>query len=87
MPPWRPEIRNLLDRASRFLGLAALLTVVLAAVAVGLAADRYLRRHLDGCAVMRCLGARSDTILAIHAGAGGTESQDWASMLLRNSGV
>ncbi|MBK9311225.1 MAG: ABC transporter permease [Rhodocyclaceae bacterium] len=64
----RPEIRNLLDRASRFLGLAALLTVVLAAVAVGLAADRYLRRHLDGCAVMRCLGARSDTILAIHAG-------------------
>lgn len=64
----RPEIRNLLDRASRFLGLAALLTVVLAAVAVGLAADRYLRRHLDGCAIMRCLGARSSSILAIHAG-------------------
>ncbi len=26
---------------------------------------------------------RNDAILAIHAGAGGTESQDWASMLLR----
>lgn len=26
---------------------------------------------------------RNDALLAIHAGAGGTESQDWASMLLR----
>ena len=26
---------------------------------------------------------RNDAILAIHAGAGGTESQDWAAMLLR----
>jgi putative ABC transport system permease protein len=64
----RPEVRNLIDRSSRFLRLAALLTVVLAAVAVGLAADRYLRRHLDGCAVMRCLGAREAQILAIHGG-------------------
>ena len=64
----RPEIRNMIERASRFLRLAALLTVVLAAVAVGLAADRYLRRHLDACAVMRCLGARANQILAIHGG-------------------
>jgi putative ABC transport system permease protein len=64
----RPEIKNLIERAGRFLRLAALLTVVLAAVAVGLAADRYLRRHLDACAVMRCLGARSNQILAIHGG-------------------
>lgn len=64
----RPEIRNLLERAGRFMRLAALLTVVLAAAAVGLAADRYLRRHLDGCAVMRCLGARSRQILVIHGG-------------------
>ena len=64
----RPEVRNMLDRAGRFLRLAALLTVVLAAVAVGLATDRYLRRHLDGCAVMRCLGASANRILTIHGG-------------------
>ena len=64
----RPEIRNMLDRGGRFLRLAALLSVVLAAVAVGLATDRYLRRHLDGCAIMRCLGASANRILAIHGG-------------------
>ena len=64
----RPEVRNVIERSGRFLRLAALLTVVLAAVAVAMAADRYLRRHLDGCAVMRCLGASADRILAIHGG-------------------
>jgi putative ABC transport system permease protein len=64
----RPEVRNLIERAQRFLRLAALLAVILAAVAVGLAADRYMRRHLDGCAVLRCLGAREAQILVIHGG-------------------
>lgn len=64
----RPEIRNLTERAQRFLRLAALLAVVLAAVATALAAERYLRRHLDACAVMRCLGASGAQILLIHGG-------------------
>ena len=64
----RPEIRNMLDRAQRFLSLAALLAVVLAAVAVALAADRYMRRHLDACAVMRCLGASQAQVMTIHGG-------------------
>ena len=64
----RPEVRNMLERAQRFLRLAALLAVILAAVAMGLAADRYVRRHLDACAVMRCLGAREAQLLAIHGG-------------------
>ena len=62
----RPEIRSALERAEKFLGLSALLSVVLAAVAVALAARRYLRRHLDGCAVMRCLGASQGLILRLH---------------------
>ena len=64
----RPEVRTLIERAQRFMRLAALLAVVLAAVAVALAAERYLRRHLDGCAVMRCMGAREAQLLAIHGG-------------------
>ncbi|MDO8959950.1 MAG: FtsX-like permease family protein [Rhodocyclaceae bacterium] len=64
----RPEIRNIIERAQRFLRLAALLTVVLAAVAVGMAARRYMQTHLDACAVMRCLGASERQILLIHGG-------------------
>jgi putative ABC transport system permease protein len=64
----RPEVRSALDRAQRFLRLAALLAVVLAAVAVGLATRRYMQRHLDGCAVMRCLGARQGQVLRLYLG-------------------
>lgn len=53
----RPEIRQTLERAEKFLGLSALVAVILAAVAVALAASRYLRRHLDAAAMMRCFGA------------------------------
>ncbi len=62
----RPEIRSALERAERFLGLAALVSVVLAAVAIALAARRFVVRHLDGCAVMRCLGARQMTIVRLY---------------------
>ncbi len=62
----RPEIRGALDRAQRFLGLSTLLTVVLSAVAVALAARRYLQRHLDACAVMRCMGMTQRRLLRLH---------------------
>jgi len=52
----QPQVRETLDRAGHFLRLVALLTALLAAVAIAMAAHRYTRRHLDGCAVMRCLG-------------------------------
>ena len=64
----RPEIRSALDRAGRFLGLAALISVVLAAVAVAMAARRHSARHLQGSAVMRCLGASQRTLVGIHVG-------------------
>ena len=64
----RPEIRSALDRAGRFLGLAALVSVVLAAVAVAMAARRHSARHLQGAAVMRCLGASQRTLAGIHIG-------------------
>ena len=64
----RPEVRGALDQAQRFLRLAALLAVILAAVAVGLSARRFMRRHLDGCAVMRCVGAKQAQVLRIVVG-------------------
>ena len=64
----RPEVRSALDRAGRFLGLAALVSVVLAAVAVAMAARRHSERHLSGTAVMRCLGASQRTLVGIHVG-------------------
>lgn len=62
----RPEVRAALARAGQFLGLAALTSVVLAAVAVAMAARRFTQRHLDSCAVMRCLGARQATIFRLY---------------------
>jgi len=64
----RPEIRQALDSAGRFLGLAALVSVVLAAIAVAMAARRHAARHLAGSAVMRCLGASQATLVGIHVG-------------------
>src|SRR3546814_3401961 len=64
----RPEIRSALDRAGRFLGLAALVSVVLAAVAVAMAARRHSERHLSGTAVMRCLDASQATLAGVHIG-------------------
>jgi putative ABC transport system permease protein len=61
----RPEVRQTLERAEKFLGLAALVAVLLAAVAVALAASRYLRRHLDAAAMLRCFGARVGQTLGL----------------------
>ena len=61
----RPEIRQTLERADQFLGLSSLVAVVLAAVAIALAASRYLRRHLDTAAMLRCFGASRARTLAL----------------------
>lgn len=59
----RPEIHIALKRAESFLGLAALTAAILAGAAMALAARRFVARHLDGCAVMRCLGAQQGQVL------------------------
>lgn len=62
----RPEIRSALERAEKFLSLTALASVVLAAAAAALAVRRFTQRHLDGCAVMRCLGASQSAMLRLY---------------------
>ncbi|MDP1995800.1 MAG: FtsX-like permease family protein, partial [Gallionella sp.] len=61
----RPEIRSALERAEHFLGLAALTAAILAGAAMALAARRFVLRHLDTCAMMRCLGAQQDQVLRL----------------------
>lgn len=52
----RPEMQSTLERAEQFLSLVGLLTAMLAAVAVAMAARRFMLRHVDTCAMLRCLG-------------------------------
>jgi putative ABC transport system permease protein len=62
----RPEVRASIDRAQRFLGLTALLAAVLAGVAIALGTRRFVERHLDGCAVMRCFGATQARLMRLY---------------------
>ena len=61
----RPEMRVALARAEQFLGLAAVASVILSAVAMAVAARRFIARHLDDCAIMACVGATQGDILKI----------------------
>jgi putative ABC transport system permease protein len=62
MESGRPEMRQTLDRAEKFLNLVALLAALLCAVAVALAARTFAARHLDGCALLRVLGQSQRTL-------------------------
>jgi putative ABC transport system permease protein len=62
-----PQIRSSLERSGRFLNLASLVSVLLAAVAVAMAARRYSHRHRDRIALLKCMGASESTILRSNA--------------------
>jgi len=63
----RPEMRQTLERANKFLNLVALLSALLSAVAVGLAARGFAANHLDDCAMLRVLGQSQRTIAWSYA--------------------
>ncbi len=58
-----PQIRSAMDRSGRFLNLASLVSVLLAAVAVAMAARRYSHRHRDRIALFKCLGSPRSFVL------------------------
>jgi putative ABC transport system permease protein len=55
----RPEMRSTLDRSSRFLGLIAILTTLIAACGLGLVAHIWAKEQSQSVALMRTLGASS----------------------------
>ena len=61
-----PQMQSTLDRADRFLSLVGLLSAMLAAVAVAMAARRFMLRHLDACAMLRCLGLTQNQVTALY---------------------
>ena len=60
-----PQLRNAVDRSGRFLSLASLVSVLLCAIAVAMAARRYVYRHLDTVALLKTLGATRGFTLAL----------------------
>lgn len=60
-----PQLRNAVERAGRFLSLASLVSVLLCAIAVAMAARRYVHRHLDAVALLKTLGATRAFTLAV----------------------
>jgi len=62
----RPEMRATLDRAEQFLSLVSLLSAMLAAVAVAMAARRFMLRHIDACAMLRCLGMTQNQVMQMY---------------------
>ena len=62
----RPELKTALERAEQFLGLAVLISIALAGLAISMSTQRYVTRHFDHCAIMRCLGTTQNSILKIY---------------------
>ena len=59
----QPTMRKTLEKAEQFLSLIALLTAMIAAVAIGLSARRYMVGQADACAALKCFGATRAVIL------------------------
>lgn len=61
----RPEVTSAIDRAEQFLMLSAMISVLLAGVAVAMASRQFVARRLDTVALMKCIGAKHRDILRL----------------------
>ena len=59
----QPVMRKTLERAERFLSIVALMTALICALAIALAARRYVLKQADISAVWKCFGASQGMIL------------------------
>jgi putative ABC transport system permease protein len=62
----RPAVSNALKKAQQYMGLASLVALLLAAVAIANSGRHYSERHYDTSALLRCLGCKQNDILWIY---------------------
>jgi putative ABC transport system permease protein len=64
----QPELRQGLRRVERFLGLVALLSLLVGGVGVAQSVRAFLASRLDAVAVLKCLGVRPREAFALYLG-------------------
>ena len=60
------DLQQNLDQLGRYLGLVALIAILLGGIGVGSAVQVFVRRKRDSIAVLRCLGATSRQVFAVY---------------------
>jgi putative ABC transport system permease protein len=63
----QPALRDGLKRASRFLGLVALVSLILGGIGVAQTVRAWLSSRFDAIAVLKCLGVRPREIVLLYA--------------------
>jgi putative ABC transport system permease protein len=61
-----PIVTQGLNRATTFLSLVSLITLIIGAIGVGTAMRAHIQQRMDSIAIMKCLGARSSHIMRIY---------------------
>jgi len=61
-----PIITQGLSRATMFLSLVSLMTLIVGAIGVASAMHSHIQQRLDSIAIMKCLGARSKQLMRIY---------------------
>ncbi len=64
----QPELRNGLRRVERYLGLVALLSLLVGGIGVAQSVRAFLASRLDAVAVLKCLGVRPREAFALYLG-------------------
>ncbi|HEV2691237.1 MAG TPA: FtsX-like permease family protein, partial [Bryobacteraceae bacterium] len=61
-----PIITQGLSRATTFLSLVSLITLIVGAIGVATAMHAHIQQRMDSIAIMKCLGARSNSLMRIY---------------------
>lgn len=62
-----PVLTRALTRATRFLSMVSLIALIVGGLGVGSTMQTHLRQRMTAIAFMKCIGARSGTVLHIYA--------------------